>query len=712
MQTRKENAMKIFITIIFVTIYSIIVTATVIRNDTTSIQLKKVQDAIEQKNAMWRASETGISKRGLGDQKLIFGGPLREFIKTDDQPNIKIPIIHNLPSSFSWRDNNGDWLTPAKNQQVQQCGSCWAFAAAGIVESWWKITNNEPDSMIDLSEQYLISCSPAGKCAGAGWASHALEWISQCGIPQEDCMPYMASDTVDCESCCKNWEEGAIKIPGWSWVTTDAADIVSIKNAVYHQPVVSHMDVYEDFRYYSGGLYEHVIGNYLAGHAVIIYGWDNAEQSWLCKNSIGQEWGEEGNFRIKWGDCGIGLQTLMIWDGLTDDSLFIVTPREIKAELVSETSLETSIMIINKNINKLEFTSFVYRNEPTFHSSAYNSYDDSSIWCGDEEVKGYGNWWIKYLDTPVLDLSTTSAPEFSCLMKWSTDGDPINEYDGRDGGNLMISIDGGKNFNLLVPETPVYNCDNMLSHWMHGIPFGTGSWSGMTDWQHVYADLSDYKTNEVVIRFTFFTTDNNCTTDNPAWKGLFIDSLLVKDINTIIYENQGNNIDEMRRSGIGGEYCDWIEIQESPCIVSAGDSIRLNFKINTTRLNPGCYKGSIVLSTNNKYYKYYEIPIELDVITSISSSPEMIPKKYALLHNYPNPFNPYTTIRYTIPKSSTVTLTIYDLLGREITTLVNKTQTPGEYSVIWHGHGHPSGIYICRLNAGDFTETRKLVLQK
>jgi hypothetical protein len=82
-------------------------------------------------------------------------------------------------------------------------------------------------------------------------------------------------------------------------------------------------------------------------------------------------------------------------------------------------------------------------------------------------------------------------------------------------------------------------------------------------------------------------------------------------------------------------------------------------------------------------------------------------KHFALYPNHPNPFNPTTTIRYTLPKSSKVTLTIYDLLGREITTLVNKIQTPGEYAVQWNGQEHPSGIYICYLQAGDFTETRK-----
>jgi hypothetical protein len=91
---------------------------------------------------------------------------------------------------------------------------------------------------------------------------------------------------------------------------------------------------------------------------------------------------------------------------------------------------------------------------------------------------------------------------------------------------------------------------------------------------------------------------------------------------------------------------------------------------------------------------------------------ETNPDEWILYSNYPNPFNPSTTIRYTILKSSEVTLTIYNLLGKEITTLLNKTQTPGEYSVIWNGQSHASGIYICRLQAGDFTETRKLVLQK
>ncbi|MFC1569039.1 sugar-binding protein [bacterium] len=85
---------------------------------------------------------------------------------------------------------------------------------------------------------------------------------------------------------------------------------------------------------------------------------------------------------------------------------------------------------------------------------------------------------------------------------------------------------------------------------------------------------------------------------------------------------------------------------------------------------------------------------------------------FHLAQNYPNPFNPSTTIRYSVPITSSVTLTIYDLLGKEITTLVNEIRTPGEYSVVWDSEGQAAGIYLARLNTGDFTETKKLILQK
>jgi hypothetical protein len=92
----------------------------------------------------------------------------------------------------------------------------------------------------------------------------------------------------------------------------------------------------------------------------------------------------------------------------------------------------------------------------------------------------------------------------------------------------------------------------------------------------------------------------------------------------------------------------------------------------------------------------------------ISNSPE----EFALGQNYPNPFNPSTRIDYQLPTKGNVTLRIYDILGRLITTLVDKEQDPGYYNVIWDASKYASGIYIYAIKSGSFTSSKKLILLK
>lgn len=86
--------------------------------------------------------------------------------------------------------------------------------------------------------------------------------------------------------------------------------------------------------------------------------------------------------------------------------------------------------------------------------------------------------------------------------------------------------------------------------------------------------------------------------------------------------------------------------------------------------------------------------------------------KYVLNDNYPNPFNPTTNIKYQIPVSGLVTLRIYDIAGREVASLVNEIKTAGTYDVKWNASGLSSGIYIYRLQAGDFVQSKKMTLIK
>ncbi len=99
------------------------------------------------------------------------------------------------------------------------------------------------------------------------------------------------------------------------------------------------------------------------------------------------------------------------------------------------------------------------------------------------------------------------------------------------------------------------------------------------------------------------------------------------------------------------------------------------------------------------------------ILVSINEdNTKIIPENYSLYQNYPNPFNPSTTIRYSLPKSGFVQLKVYDVLGREVASLVNKEQTSRNYKVEFNASNLTSGIYFYRLQSGSFTETKKLIL--
>jgi photosystem II stability/assembly factor-like uncharacterized protein len=98
--------------------------------------------------------------------------------------------------------------------------------------------------------------------------------------------------------------------------------------------------------------------------------------------------------------------------------------------------------------------------------------------------------------------------------------------------------------------------------------------------------------------------------------------------------------------------------------------------------------------------------------TDIEDLNAKVIKNYSLSPNYPNPFNPATTISYTIQNESNVVIKIFDILGNELTTLVNEDKLPGIYKLKWNAADFPSGVYFYRIQAGSFTETKKMILLK
>jgi hypothetical protein len=99
-------------------------------------------------------------------------------------------------------------------------------------------------------------------------------------------------------------------------------------------------------------------------------------------------------------------------------------------------------------------------------------------------------------------------------------------------------------------------------------------------------------------------------------------------------------------------------------------------------------------------------------IVGISNNGGVIPHSYALSQNYPNPFNPSTVIKYSLPKAGLVKLVVFDILGREVRTLVNEIKTAGIYSVNFDASSLASGVYFYRVESGDFVQTKKMLLIK
>lgn len=90
----------------------------------------------------------------------------------------------------------------------------------------------------------------------------------------------------------------------------------------------------------------------------------------------------------------------------------------------------------------------------------------------------------------------------------------------------------------------------------------------------------------------------------------------------------------------------------------------------------------------------------------------IIPVEFSLSQNYPNPFNPTTTIKFGIPKETKVILKVYDVLGKEISTIVNQKLEPGYYKYEWDASRFASGVYFYRIEAGSFVNIKKMMILK
>ena len=317
-----------------------------------------------------------------------------------------------------------------------------------------------------------------------------------------------------------------------------------------------------------------------------------------------------------------------------------------------------------------------------------------------------GNWEIYYKRSQDegsnwgADLQLTNAPALSTFPSVTVSGSIVHVvwYDLRDGNYEIYhkrSTDGGTSWDS---DTRLTN-DDALS----GYPSVSVSGSTVHVVWHDDRDLSwDIYYKRSTDGGVSWTADTQLTDDPESSQHPSI-TVSGPIVHIVWFDDRDGNAEiYYKRSTDGG--------------ISWGTDTRLTNDIAVSWYPSVSVSGSAVhvvwydnRDGNDEIY-YDNDPT--GGVTGIEAIDLETPREFSLSQNYPNPFNPNTSFSFTIPQSSIVNLTVYDLLGREVALLVNEEKAPGAYTVLWNASGMTSGVYVYRIIAGEFVESRKMILAR
>lgn len=278
--------------------------------------IDEIRRKIREKNLHWEVNESqylDFSSKRPSDLLGFIPGPgektLEEREKSAKQKfeNSKgydsSAAASTLPNSFDLRNVNGrNYITPVRDQLG--CGSCVAFGTAASAEGTLRRQEDNPNLNLDYSEADLFYCygGSAGRTCQNGWWPRGALAAFEDGVVDDPCFTYTAGN----QPCnlCSDSDRHVNRIREWENLTSASEMKEWIVNT---GPLIACFDVYPDFFAYTSGVYQTTHTNpddIVGGHCVCCVGYDDIAQCWICKNSWGL-WGDNGYFRIAYGDCGI-----------------------------------------------------------------------------------------------------------------------------------------------------------------------------------------------------------------------------------------------------------------------------------------------------------------------------------------------------------------------------------------------------------------------
>ncbi|NQT61316.1 MAG: VCBS repeat-containing protein [Candidatus Marinimicrobia bacterium] len=306
-----------------------------------------------------------------------------------------------------------------------------------------------------------------------------------------------------------------------------------------------------------------------------------------------------------------------------------------------------------------------------------------------------------------INIMSNGWLSFSSTSSWFPDAVPYyfaGEFDG------AIAPFGG---DLFPPEGQIYVLQtgsapdrqtiieyNHVSWCCSGPPFMTFQvifYERTNRIRFQYQDLSGNYPQSLGIS----NEDNSIGIGNGGFDDTYINPSIVSDNYAIEFSSQ----------------IDWVSVDPLAGTIPAGMSETLAILIDATNLENGSYEAQLTFDSNDPELPRTAIPV-LVYLQGVSVHGDgLLPDSYTLEQNYPNPFNPTTTIRYGLPESSDVSLYIYDIKGRVVQQYTVEDQAAGWVDIEWNGTNSwgervSTGVYLCRLEAGNYTKTIKMVYLK
>ncbi len=721
-------------------------------------ELEEIRRAIREKGAKWEAGETSVSKLSPEERRRLLGDNLvDDFLKPSGK---EIRGTEKLPSEFDWRNKDGHfWMTPIKNQE--NCGACVAFGAVGALEANLKIQANNFWIIPDLSEQHIFSCGRGPGGCENGWSlGSAMSYLLNYGAPDEACLPYTAVDD-NCGETCSDWEARARKISSWGWTDATVADI---KSAIYNYgPVEGHFYVYTDFFSYYGGVYEYVWGVYEGGHAIAIVGWSDSSICWICKNSWGPGWGEYGPypdstrgwFRIKYGECEIedrkatwmvpiskgadgmvlkdtSFEFILLPDSSASDTLTVSNVGDLGFSFsLSHSHNWLTLGVVADTLSPAESVKVGF-DIATTGLSGGTYYDTIEVAAVDslDIVLYLVNVPVQLVISPPFirgdydDSGDLAMPDALMLLLWkyhqpggvAPTCEDAADYDD-DGGIAMPDALGLLLYKYHqpggVPPPPPYpDC---------GLDFTEDELECVAYSHCLKAVKSRALTPASVKNAANIAKVKDCYLAKDGLVVVPVELTNKAELRgfqfTINYDPALVTVVEVRGGDGYDFFAPWIDNESGKVTIgfvpdmSMEEPLAAGQRIVAEVIFRANADASLELSDVGLYGPKAEL-VDARWVNGVVKAGAVLPKEFALKQNYPNPFNPITEIKYTLPKGCYVGLEVYNVLGQKVACLVDGEQKAGYKTARWDAGSLSGGVYFYRLKAGDFVQTRRMVLLK